>query len=189
MRPEIYATVTHGVISGKCHYCHASIEGPDVAALRLEDVQEYWDCDASEGTPQAGWYVCHTQHEALLLEDRHYASGRHNSAGAVQEAVAHDENSQDVYRISLNALCTVPDVTFHTHHTIRPHCWLADINWLTVVAAPVGLTHPDHAEPMASWPPPLHDPWTAHPAGPSHAMVPETPCLNRATRKRTSLAH
>ncbi|MEX5271791.1 hypothetical protein [Kocuria sabuli] len=150
MRPEIYATVIHGLIRWRCHYCHAGIEGPGVAALRLEDVQEYWDAGTPEDSPRAQWYVCHTQHEALLLEDRHYASGRHHTAGAVQEAVAHDENSPDVYRISLNELCTVPDVAFHTHHTIRPHGWLADTDWFTVIAAPVGLTHPDRTGPMAS---------------------------------------
>lgn len=150
MRSEALATVTHGLIHWRCHSCHADIQGAGVAALRLQDVKEYWDSDTSEDTPRAQWYVCHTQHETLLLEDRHYASGRHHTAHAVQEAVAHDENSPDVYRISLNELRTVPDVAFHTHHTIRPHGWLADTDWLTVIAAPVGLTHPDHAEPMAS---------------------------------------
>jgi hypothetical protein len=146
MRPDVLATITHGLIRWTCHYCHTAIEGPGVAALHLEDVQEYWDADTS----RAQWYVCHTGHEALLLEDRHYASGRHHSAWAVQEAVAHDETSQDVFRISLNELATIPDVAFHTHHTIRPHGWLVDTDWLTVIAAPVGLTHPDYAEPKAS---------------------------------------
>ncbi|MFF0989880.1 hypothetical protein [Kocuria nitroreducens] len=150
MRPEIYATVTRGLIRWICHYCHAGIDGPGTAAIRLEDVEEYWNPDAAKDPALAQWYVCHTQHEALLLEDRHYASGRHRTARAIQEAVAHDENSQDVYRINLNELCTVPDVAFHTHHTIRPHGWLSDTDWLTVIAAPVGLTHPDHAQPMAS---------------------------------------
>jgi hypothetical protein len=118
-----------------------------------EDVQEYWSPDASEDTPRAQWYVCHTQHEALL-EDRHYAFGRHDTAGAAQEAVTHDENSRDVYLICLNELCTVADVAFHTDHTVRTHGWVEDTDWLTAFAAPAGLIHPhlsDDIESMCPW--------------------------------------
>lgn len=42
MRPEVLATVTHGVIRWSYHYCHALIDGPGVAGLRLQDITDFW---------------------------------------------------------------------------------------------------------------------------------------------------